>query len=308
MFLIIIIVILIISVWVLWQIYLSVFTMYWKHENIQDYQNSYYLAIWAIERWLLNSKYKKPSFNWSWWFQNDNNFGPTSDFSNDLFSSWNNKNISIIRELLSQCNQQINTLKSDEILTISLIDFDHLWDYEESTKNWTNSISDWNNISWYFSKINENDNITQWILDRKIENTTNSWFVIWSWNTNLDYNLINDNSNIQFTNSTLDPSSSSPIWNTLCNQNGCFTWQNISSLISWDEYLYIYTKQQLLSNTKPINKINYNFETNFDTNCKYYTIKWIWSLWNYIKEIQITKPTYNNKNPYANKFIFPYYN
>jgi len=68
MFLLIVIIILIAATSILWNIYVWIFPFLQNYWNLENYSNSQYAAISAIERWLLVAKYKHPSFVWSWWY------------------------------------------------------------------------------------------------------------------------------------------------------------------------------------------------------------------------------------------------
>ncbi len=320
MFLLIVIVILIAATSILTNIYMWIFSFQQNYGNLESYSNSHYAAISAIERWLLVSKYKKPSFIWSWWFIWTWNWWEVSELFSGDFWRFNNNNNWLHWTIASKCSRESSNLTNNNTLTFNTYTYDntnrHYQTWSIISTQW---ISQWGGWELYgkFQNINSNINTKEWTVYRTInwddKLWSYTWFVSSSWNTMINSWSINNNTNLIFNSSTINPTWTTNTWDTLCTQDGCYIWQTIWELIwGWnkDKWITIYIKDRLLNSTNnwQIWYIHYNLINDDDWNCQNYNIDWTATIWQYIQELSIQKPTFNYKNPNRKKFIFPHYN
>lgn len=319
MFLLIVIVILIASASILWNIYMWIFSLQQNYGDINSYYSSYYGAISSIERWLLVTKYKQPSFVGSGWFIWDNNRWEISEiFSWDFgkFTEWSNW---LVWEINSYCEHITGTLRNNNVLIINskAYWYTNTGHYETDTSSRTRSFSAYLKLTWNITNIYNNTILNNGNVYRQLDEAYYSWFVISTWNTMINYYDIINSWYIDINSSTTDPSNIAPIWDTLCTQDWCFVWQTINDLINPDKWILFYIKERFLDNNSwQIGQLNYDFNIslpsspwdNTHTNCQFYYINWNWNIWNYKNTLQIKKPAFNYKNPYRQNFIFPYYN
>jgi len=89
MFLVFSLVLLVVAMGILTSVYSVFFPFMQNLWNVSDYHMAYYGAISSVERAELVLRYRSPWFIWSWWFTwNTNNFGPLSDYTTGLISSF----------------------------------------------------------------------------------------------------------------------------------------------------------------------------------------------------------------------------
>lgn len=312
MFLLIVIVILIASASILWNIYMWIFSLQQNYGDINNYYNSYYAAISSIERWLLVTKYKQPSFVWSGWFiGNDNRWEASEMFSGNFgkFTEWNNW---LVWEINSYCENITWALKHNNVLTIKYLSYTNDTEHYEVAIPWSAMwLSVFLELTWDIIN-NYNIDLADMNIYRQVDERGTSWFVISSWDT-----MINNSWYIYIYQGTTDPSNIAPIWNTLCTEDWCFSGLTVGWWVLTDEQIHFYIKDRIIwVNSWQLWHINYNFNlynpgspwVDMHTNCPNYTIIWNWTIWKYKNTLQIQKPAFNYKNPYRQDFIFPYYN
>ncbi len=314
MFLLIVIVILIAATSILANIYGWIFSFQQNYGDLENYSNSHYAAISAIERWLLVTKYKNPSFvwsggfiwTWSWW--------EISDLFSGSFGDLNKNDNWLHRIIDSQCNKELWTLKNNQVLVFQTYTYDDTQSY-----TWDNAITTkWISADWELSgtieKIDDLITLTNGFTyrqinwDNKIELYT--WFVSGSWNTMINYWTINNWNDIEFNNTTINPLGIIDTWDVLCTQDWCY-YQSIWNLIDSkeDKWILFYIQDRLTdNNNNQIWEAEYTFTNNFSGNCQNYYINWTAIIWKYKQELSIKKPSFNYRNPNRKKFIFPYYN
>jgi hypothetical protein len=313
MFLLMVIIILIAATSILSNIYVWIFPFQQNYGDLENYSNSQYAAISAIERWLLVTKHKKPSFIWSGWFIWTWNWWEISDIFSWAFWKYNQWDNGIYRNINSQCNSEKWILKNNQVLVFNTYHYDttpiYTWDNEIST----DSISTIWEVNWTFTMPISSVNLIKWNIYRQIEWDDKiewyTWFVTSSWNTNIKISDINTQQNIIFNKTTINPTWVSNTWDLLCTQSWCYH-ANITDLIpspNNDKWIILYIQDRLTDNNNQIWSIKYNLENNFSWNCQNYTITWISIVWKYKQTISIKKPAFNYKNPNRENFIFPYY-
>ena len=312
MFLLIVIVILIAATSILANIYGWIFSFQQNYGDLENYSNSNYSAISAIERWLLVTKYKNPKFVWSWWFLWTWHRWELSDLFSGDFGNLNKSNNWLYRVINSQCNNEWWKLKNNQVLIFQTYTYNdtsaYTWDQATST-NW---ISDNWTLDWTFYW---DIDLTKWNVYRQVNGDNKiewyTWFVTSSWTTMIDYWEINDKRDVEFNTTTKNPIARLS-WDVLCTQSWCYTNQSIWDLITnnhYDKWLLFYIQDRLMDdNNNQIWEIEYTFTNDFNGNCQNYSIKGISIIWKYKQELLIKKPTFNYRNPNRKKFIFPHYN
>ncbi len=238
-------------------------------------------------------------------------------FSGDFWKYNENKNW-LDWNINSYCTHITWVLTNEDVLIISSMVYGNTntWHYETEERSSTRSFSRFLRLTWNISK--NNILMNNWSIHRQLDEARETWFVIWTWNTKISYNDMNDSGfSLLFNQYTIDPSNISPIWNELCWHHWCLTWTTIYYMIIPDKWLLFYINDRLISNYWwEIWDLNYNFYVdlpwhpweNTNTNCPYYYINWNWTIWKYKQELSIKKPSFNYRNPNRKQFIFPYYN
>lgn len=79
------IVLLAVSFWILISVYSMFFPFFENLNNMSQYNAAYYAAIASVERWELVLRYKKPWFQWTWWFVGGTKYWSDSDFNSDFW-------------------------------------------------------------------------------------------------------------------------------------------------------------------------------------------------------------------------------
>ena len=77
-------------------IYYNTISLQKTYGTANSYYGAYYGAVSSIERWLLMSKLKYPSYVWSWWFRgNESIWADSNTFSGRFWrlNQWENSMI-----------------------------------------------------------------------------------------------------------------------------------------------------------------------------------------------------------------------
>lgn len=158
MFLVIVIIILGACISIVWTIYFNTISMQRTYGSVNWYYWAYYWAMSSIERWLLMSKIKYPTYVWSWWFKWDQIFWAQSNgFSWDFWrlTQWNN---SMMRYIDSLTEKIVGTIDTKTLRSISFDKYDD--DNPSYFSTWTQSgtywITDWLEFSWYIAPYSQN--------------------------------------------------------------------------------------------------------------------------------------------------------
>ena len=313
MFLLIVIVILIAATSILANIYGWIFSFQQNYGDLENYSNSHYAAISAIERWLLVTKYKNPNFVWSGWFIWTWNWWEISDLFSGNFGDINKNNNWLHRIIDSQCNNELWILKNNQTLVFQTYIYNNTQSYTWNNATTTKWISNIWTLNGTIENIDSSINLINGSLYRQInwDNKISwyTWFVSSSWNTMINYWTINNTPAITFNASTINPLWTTNTWDILCTQNWCYTGSTINNLITDDKWILFYIQNRLTdNNNNQIWEIKYEFTNNFSWNCQNYYINWTAIIWRYKQELSIKKPSFNYRNPNRKQFIFPYYN
>ena len=150
MFIAIIIIILGASASIIWSMYYNTITMEKTYGTVNGFYWAYYWAMASIERWLLMSKLKYPSYEWSWWFKWEQIYWAASNwFSEDFWklTQWKN---SLMRSVDSRTDTIIWTIDTQTLRSIS---FDIYQDFSWNDFTWwirTGSywVNDWLIFTW----------------------------------------------------------------------------------------------------------------------------------------------------------------
>ena len=124
MFIAIILIIMGACVSVVWSMYYNTITMLRTYGSVNWYYWAYYWAMASIERWLLMSKMKYPTYEWSWWFKWEEVYwAPSNWFSWDFrkLTQWKN---SMIRSINSKTRKIEWTIDTKTLRSISFIKYD----------------------------------------------------------------------------------------------------------------------------------------------------------------------------------------
>ena len=123
MFLIIMIIILGWCVMILWSMYYNTIAIQRTYGNTNAYYWAYYGAMASIERWLLMSKLKYPTYEGSWWFKWDTIIWSNSNWFADEFRKLNQWNNSMIRYINSKTTSISSYIDTKTLRTISFYQY-----------------------------------------------------------------------------------------------------------------------------------------------------------------------------------------
>ena len=151
MFIAIIIIILGACASILWSIYYNIIAIQKNYGTVNAYYWAYYWAMSAMERWLLMSKIKYPTYAGSGWFKWDISYWANSEvFSWDFWklNQWNN---SITWNINSKTNRISWTIDTKTIRAISFYQYSDSNNdsYISGTNEWASGIKDNLTFSWY---------------------------------------------------------------------------------------------------------------------------------------------------------------
>jgi len=198
MFVVIIVLVLWACASIVWSFYFNTIAFQKNYWNVSSYYWAYYWAISSIERWLLMTKIKYPTYSWSGGFKWSTIIGSNANmFSWDFrrLNLWNNSMMRYVDSKTDEINGSIDT-KTLRIISFYKYDDNEPGEYTNSsvTKSqyW---ISEWLNFSWIVNpktwwRINE-DVINSNVDFNRFFLLSDSWYIVRSlW---YDYKLDNQN-------------------------------------------------------------------------------------------------------------------
>lgn len=124
MFIVIIIIILGACASIVGSMYYNTIAMQKTYGTVNWYYWAYYWAMASVERWLLMSKIKYPTYEWRWWFKWWSwIWSPSNTFSWDFrkLTQWEN---SMTWEVNSKTKEIIGTIDTKTLRTISFEKYD----------------------------------------------------------------------------------------------------------------------------------------------------------------------------------------
>lgn len=135
---------------VLSSIYYNTTALQKTYGSVNSYYWAYYWAISSIERWLLMSKVKYPTYVWSGWFEWDQIVWAKSNgfsWSFRRLNQWDNTMIWTVKSLTNKVSWIIDTK------TLRTISFNTYWDNNPTEYSWAQStntygINEWLTFSW----------------------------------------------------------------------------------------------------------------------------------------------------------------
>ena len=150
MFVAIIVIILGACIFIVWSMYFNTISMQKTYGSVNGYYWAYYWAMASIERWLLMSKIKYPTYQWSWWFKWDNIYWAASNwFSGEFWklAQWNN---SMTRNVNSKTNkiEWVIDTKTLRLISFNTYQDDDTNAFSGWTLSWTYWINDWLSFTW----------------------------------------------------------------------------------------------------------------------------------------------------------------
>ena len=152
MFLVIVIFILGACVIIVWSIYFNTISLQKTYWSVNFYYWAYYWAMSAIERWLLMSKLKYPSYESYGWFKWDTIIWSKSNMFSWEFWRLNQWNNSIMRSVDSKTTKISSYIDTKTLRTISFYQYTDP-NPNRYTDNSINSvasgISKWLSFSWH---------------------------------------------------------------------------------------------------------------------------------------------------------------
>ena len=162
----------------------NIYSFFWPFfenlANISDYNSAYYWAISSVERWLLVTRYKKPWFEWSWWFFWDISYGPASDTILEGLWRLNLPNNWILWQINSRTTRIPSSGNGNVENQLSAIDsnnYNSLW--VNYTESFVLSYDDTENTSMYYTWTDESDIVwfnSTIVWDIRLPPKLFSWF------------------------------------------------------------------------------------------------------------------------------------
>lgn len=152
MFLVIVVLILGACVMIVWSIYFNTISMQKAYGSVNSHYWAYYWAMSSIERWLLMSKLKYPSYEWYGWFKWNTVFWSKSNIFSGQFWRLNQWNNSMVRFVDSKTTKISSYIDTKTLRTISF------YEYNDPNKTWYTNIwitrqpkwvSKWVSFTWY---------------------------------------------------------------------------------------------------------------------------------------------------------------
>lgn len=155
MFLAIIVIIISACAAIIWSMYYNTISLQKSYGTVNGYYWAYYWAIASIERWLLMSKLKYPTYMGFWWFKWDTIYWSPSNWFSWEFRKLNQGNNSLTRSVNSQTQHISGTIDTKTIRTISFYKYDsngnNKWAYWlnswltfSGTTNFDGQLNNWN--------------------------------------------------------------------------------------------------------------------------------------------------------------------
>lgn len=151
MFLIIVIIVIGACASILWSIYYNTISIQKSYGTVNWYYWAYYWAISSIERWLLMSKLKYPTYVGSWWFKWSTIYWAQSNWFSWEFwklNQWNNSLTWSVNSLTTHISGVIDT-KTIRAISFYTYNNSNSNSYSGWNINWTNWISKNLSFSWH---------------------------------------------------------------------------------------------------------------------------------------------------------------
>ena len=136
---------------ILWSMYYNIVATQTTYGNTNTYYWAYYGAISSIERWLLMTKLKYPTYTSSWWFIWNTIIWSQSNWFDWVFrklSQWSN---SMMRYINSKTTKISSYIDTKTLRNISFYKYND-WKPSEYSSNYTttsNWVYAWLSFSWY---------------------------------------------------------------------------------------------------------------------------------------------------------------
>ena len=186
---------------IVWSMYFNTISMQKTYGAVNWYYWAYYWAMASIERWLLMSKIKYPTYEWSWWFKWDKIYWAVSNwFAEDFWklTQWNN---SLVREVDSSTTTITWVIDTKTLRLISFNKYEDSdkWVFKWGILTWSHWIVDGLTFSWYIKPRTPNTEVQlQWKTWRwestdfnRYFSLKNTWYIVrwlnttdtyWQWN------------------------------------------------------------------------------------------------------------------------------
>lgn len=240
MFVVIIVLILWACASIVWSFYFNTIAFQKAYWNVSSYYWAYYWAISSIERWLLMTKIKYPTYSWSWWFKWTTVIGSNSNLFSWEFWRLNRWNNSLMWYIDSETENISSSIDTQTLRVISFYKYT-----DEGPGNYTNSwitkshywVSEWLSFSWTVNpktwwRITDDNKIKENNVDfnRLFEMEKPNYTVRSLW---YDYKL--DNPNWEHRGQDKDSPLSGQLIFTWCkgNPRPALSWDFISWAVNW---------------------------------------------------------------------------
>lgn len=199
MFIIIMVLILGTCAAVLSSIYFNTTALQKTYGSVNTYYWAYYWAISSIERGLLMTKMKYPTYEWSGWFIWDTPIWARSnsfwwDFWR-LSHSWN----TMLWSVNSKTNRIVWIMNNKTLRTFSFVNYTdrHPNEYSSASETTTNWINNWLTFSgnivpwrWWTSNIENQKMDFNWFFDMIDSQYTVRWLLRWNNDVNKRSNTL----------------------------------------------------------------------------------------------------------------------
>lgn len=179
MFLIIVIIVIGACASILWSIYYNTISIQKSYGTVNWYYWAYYWAISSIERWLLMSKLKYPTYVGSWWFKWSTIYWAQSNWFSWEFwklNQWNNSLTWSVNSLTTHISGVIDT---KTIRAISFNKYSDVYGFSGWISNWAYWLNSWlsfsgtTNFGWEYNIWNT------WNVDfNRFIGLNNTWYTL----------------------------------------------------------------------------------------------------------------------------------
>ena len=152
---------------IIWSIYYNTISIQKSYGTVNWYYWAYYWAIASIERWLLMSKIKYPTYVGSWWFKWEEIYWAKSNWFSWEFWKLNQWNNSLTWSINSRTQHISGTIDTKTIRAISFYrytDPSSTW-FSNWINNWVYWLGSWLNFSWSTSFDGQPHNWNTWNAD-----------------------------------------------------------------------------------------------------------------------------------------------
>lgn len=150
MFILIVIILLGTCLSVLSSIYYNTTALQKTYWSVNSYYWAYYWAVSSIERWLLMSKVKYPTYVWSGWFEWDQIVWARSNGFSWTFwrlNQWNNTMLWTVNSLTQKISWTIDT-KTLRAISFKKYDDNYPAEYSTGSQSTYYGINEWLTFSW----------------------------------------------------------------------------------------------------------------------------------------------------------------